>query len=57
MFTLSKEALIFLTVAGTHRPNIYVLKIKNLVIYYILRKGKLKKEPLPISQGSLLHYY
>jgi hypothetical protein len=35
MFTLSKEALIFLAVAGAHRPNIDVLKIKNLVIYYI----------------------
>jgi hypothetical protein len=44
MFTLSKEALIFLAVAGAHRPNIDVLKIKSLVIHYILRKEKGKEK-------------
>ncbi len=46
MFTLSKEALIFLAVAGTNRPNIDVLKIKNLVIYYMYfpRKEKGKEK-------------
>ncbi len=44
MLTLSKKALIFLTVAGAHRPNIDVLKIKNFIIFYILRKEKGKEK-------------
>jgi hypothetical protein len=50
MFTLSKEALIFLTVAWAHRPNIDVLKIKNFVIYCILRKEKGKRSTTDITK-------
>ncbi len=56
MFTLSKEALIFLTVAGTHRPNIDVLKIKNLVIHYILRKEKERRSTTDIKHYSEMQF-